>query len=106
MQHWQYNVIITQATGVIKYSVSNSVEEKGTIVNRKKLLVHVLSLCEELVIIHEESRSSTNKHFLWIYHAVLYILMINLLRSEVLECVHVITHRVLAPSHHDLYKHT
>ena len=67
MQHWQYKVIITQATGVIKYSVSNSVKEKGTIVNRKKLLVHVLSLCEELVIIHEESRSSTNKHFLWIY---------------------------------------
>ena len=36
VQHWQYNVIVTQTTGAIKYSVSDSVEEKGTIVNRKK----------------------------------------------------------------------
>ena len=67
VQHWQYNVIVTQATGVIKYSVSDSVEEKGTIVNRKKLPVHVWSVCEELAIKHEESRSSTNKQSLWIY---------------------------------------
>ena len=29
MQLWQYNVILTQNTGAIKYSVSDSVEEKG-----------------------------------------------------------------------------
>ena len=39
MQHWQYNVIVTQTTGAIKYSVSDSVKEKGTTVNRKKPLV-------------------------------------------------------------------
>ena len=38
MRHWQ--VIVTQTTGAIKYSVSDSVEEKGTIVNRKKPSVH------------------------------------------------------------------
>ena len=37
MRHWQYDVIVTQTTGVIKYSVIDSVDEKGTIVNRKKL---------------------------------------------------------------------
>ena len=31
-----YNVIVTQNTGAIKYSVSDSVEEKGTTVKRKK----------------------------------------------------------------------
>ena len=61
MQHWQYNVIVTQNTGAIKYSVSDSVEEKGTIVKRKKPPINVWSACEELAIIHEESRSSTNK---------------------------------------------
>ena len=35
MQHWQYNVIVTKTAGAIKYSVSDSVEEKGTIVNRR-----------------------------------------------------------------------
>ena len=34
-------LIVTQITGAIKYSVSDSVEEKGTTVNRKKPLVHV-----------------------------------------------------------------
>ena len=65
MRHWQYNVIVTQNTGVIKYSVSDSVEEKGTIV--KKPPVNVWSVCDELGIMHEESRSSTNKQSLWIY---------------------------------------
>ena len=41
LQHWQYNVIVTQTTGAIKYSVSDSVKEKVTIVNRKKPPVHV-----------------------------------------------------------------
>ena len=40
VQHWQYNVIVTQTTGTIKYSVSNTVKEKGTIVNRMKPPVH------------------------------------------------------------------
>ena len=66
VQHWQYNVIVTQTIGAIKYSVSDSVEEKGTIV-KKKPPVNVWSVCEELAIIHEESRSSTNKQSLWIY---------------------------------------
>ena len=39
----------------------DSVEEKGTIVKKKKSPVNVWSACEELAIIHEESRSSTNK---------------------------------------------
>ena len=66
VRHWQ--VIVTQITGVIKYSVSDSVEEKGTIVNRKKPSVHVWSVCEGLAIIHEESKlRSTNKQSLWIY---------------------------------------
>ena len=43
-------MIVTQTTGAIKYSVSDSVEGKGTIVNRKKLLVHVWSVCEKLAI--------------------------------------------------------
>ena len=60
-------MIVTQITGTIKYSISDSVKEKGTIVNRKKPPVHVWSMCEELVIIHKESRSSTNKQSLWIY---------------------------------------
>ena len=34
---------------------------------RKKPPVNVWSVCEELAIIHEESRSSTNKQLLWIY---------------------------------------
>ena len=63
----QYNVILTQNTGAIKYSVSDSVKEKGNIVKRKKLPVNVWSACEELAIIHEESKSSTNKQLLWIY---------------------------------------
>ena len=62
MRHWQ--VIVTQTTGAIKYSVSGSVEEKGTIDNEKKLSVHVWSVCEELAIIHKESKSSTNKQSL------------------------------------------
>ena len=32
---WQYNMIVTQSTGAIKYSFSDSVEEKGTIVRKK-----------------------------------------------------------------------
>ena len=66
-KHWQYNVIVTQTTGAIKYSVSDSVEEKDITMNRKKLPVHVWSVCEELAIIHKESRNSTNKQLLWIY---------------------------------------
>ena len=54
-------MIVTQAAGAITYSVSDSVEEKGTIVNRKKLPVHVWSVCEEFAIKHKESRSSTDK---------------------------------------------
>ena len=57
MQHWQYNVIVTQTTGAIKYAVSDSVKEKGTTLNRKKPLVHVSSVCQELAIIHEESKA-------------------------------------------------
>ena len=68
LRHWQYNVIVTQTTGVIKYSVSGSVEKKGTIVNKKKLPVHVWSVCEELAIIHEESRSTTKKQSLCIVY--------------------------------------
>ena len=60
-------MIVTQNIGAIKYSVSDSVEEKGTIVKRKKPPVNVWSVCEELVIIHKESRSNTNKQSLWIY---------------------------------------
>ena len=67
MRHWQYNVTVTQNTGAIKYSVSDSVEEKGTIVKRKKPPVNVWSACEKLTIIHEKFRSSTNKQSLWIY---------------------------------------
>ena len=52
---------MTQNTGSIKYSVSESVKEKGTTVKRKKLPVNVWSVCEKLVIIHEESRSGTNE---------------------------------------------
>ena len=54
-------MIVTQNTGSIKYSVSDSVEEKGTTVKRKKSPVNVWSVCEELAIIYEESRSGTNK---------------------------------------------
>ena len=61
MRHGQYNVIVTQTIGMIKYSVSDSVEEGRIIVNRNKPPVHVWSVCEELAIKHEESRSSTNK---------------------------------------------
>ena len=60
-------MIVTQNTGAIKYSVSGSVEEKGTTVKTKKPPVNAWSVCEELAIIHEESRSSTNKQSLWIY---------------------------------------
>ena len=63
-------MIVTQNTGAIKYSVSDSVEEKGTTVKRKKPPVNVWSVCEELAIIHEESRSSTNKQSPWIYYTV------------------------------------
>ena len=63
-------MIVTQTTGAIEYSVSGSVEEKGTIDNKKKLSVHIWSVCEELAIIHEESKSSTNKQSLWIYSIV------------------------------------
>ena len=45
-------------TDAIKYLVSDSVEEKGKIV--KKPSVNVWSVCDELGIMHEESRSSTN----------------------------------------------
>ena len=53
MRHRQYNAIVTQTTGVIKYLVSDSVKEKGTIVNRKKPPVHVWSVCEELALKYE-----------------------------------------------------
>ena len=33
-------MIVTQATGAIKYEVNDSVKEKGPIVNRKKPPVH------------------------------------------------------------------
>ena len=61
LRHWQYNVIVTQNTGVIKYLVSDSVEEKGTTVKREKPPVNVWSVCEELAIMHKEFRSGTNK---------------------------------------------
>ena len=35
LRHWQYNMIVIQNTGVIKYSVSDSVEEKGTTMKKK-----------------------------------------------------------------------
>ena len=35
LRHWQYNMIVIQNTGAIKYSVSDSVEEKGIIVKKK-----------------------------------------------------------------------
>ena len=47
----EYNVIVTQTTGAIKHSVSDSVEEKGTTVNRKKPPVHVWSVFEEMTIL-------------------------------------------------------
>ena len=53
VRHRQYNAIVTQTTGVIKYLVSDSVKEKGTIVKRKKPLVHVWSVCEELALKYE-----------------------------------------------------
>ena len=34
LRHWQYNMIVIQNTGAIEYSVSDSVEEKGTIVKK------------------------------------------------------------------------
>ena len=64
-------MIVTQTTGAIKYSVSDSVEEKGTIVNRKKPLVHVWLVCEELAIKHEESRRST-KNSRYGYTSIVY----------------------------------
>ena len=64
LQHWQYNMIVTQNTGAIKYSVSDTVEEKGTIVKKEPPVNHPVV---ELGIIHEEFRSSTNKQSLWIY---------------------------------------
>ena len=51
-------MIVTQNTGAIKYSVIDSVEEKGTIV--KKPPVNVWSVCDELGIMHEESMQ---KHY-------------------------------------------
>ena len=45
VQRSQYNVIVTQTTGAIKYLVSDSVEEKGTMVNIKKPPVHVWPVC-------------------------------------------------------------
>ena len=50
-------MIVTQSTGVIKYLVSDYVKEKGTIVNRKKPLVHVWSMCEELPIKQKNSEA-------------------------------------------------
>ena len=48
-------MIVTQNTGAIKYSVSDSVKGKGTTVKRKKTPVYyVWSVCEELAIVHEE----------------------------------------------------
>ena len=49
----------------------DSVEEKGTIV-KKKPPVNVWSVCDELAIIHKESRSNTNKQLLWIYQYCVY----------------------------------
>ena len=67
LRHWQYNVIVTQSTGAINCSVSDSVEEKGT-TEKKETAINVWSVCEELAIIHEESRGSTNKQqSVWIY---------------------------------------
>ena len=65
---------------MIKYSVSDSVEEKATIVKRKRSSVNVWSVCEELAIIHEEFRSSTNnsRHG----YIILYTLMKTLLRLK------------------------
>ena len=65
-------MIVTQNTGAIKYSVSDSVKEKGTTVKRKKLPVNVWSVCEELAIIHEESTSGTNKQSIWMYQYTVY----------------------------------
>ena len=62
MRRWQYNVIVTQNIGAIKYSVSDSVEEKGTILKRKELPVNVWSVCGKLTTIHEESRGSTKNN--------------------------------------------
>ena len=73
-------MIVTQNTGAIKYSVSDSVEEKGTIMKRKKPPVNSWSVCEKLTIIHEESRSSTETVAMDI--SVLYTLMKTLLRLK------------------------
>ena len=91
VRHWQYNVILTQNTGAIKYSVSNSVKEKGTIVKRKKPLVNVWSACEELAIIHEESSSSTNKLSLYGYISTVYFDE-NLTKIKVVVIYGICTH--------------
>ena len=57
-------MILTQNTGAITYSVSDSVEEKGIIVKKEP---PVYDQVVELAIIYEESRSSTDKQSLWIY---------------------------------------
>ena len=64
-------MIVSQNTDAIKYSVSDSVEEKGKIV-KKKPPVNVWSVCDELGIMHEESRSSTNKQSLYGYISTVY----------------------------------
>ena len=67
LRDWHHNVIETENTGATKYSVCDSVEEEGYNCERKKPPVKVWSVFEELAIIHQESRSSTNKQSLWIY---------------------------------------
>ena len=71
VRHWQVTAV-TQISGVIKYSVSDSVEEKGTIVNRKKPSVHVWSVCEGLAIIHEESKLRRTNKQLYGYISIVY----------------------------------
>ena len=59
-------------SGPVTYSVSDSIKEKGTIVKRKKPSINVWSVCEDLAIIHKESRSNTNKQSLYGYISFVY----------------------------------
>ena len=82
MQHSQYNIIVTQNTGAIEYSVSDSVEEKGTIVNRKKPPVYVWSVHVWRISNNTGRIQKQYKQTVTMDISVLYILMKTLLRLK------------------------
>ena len=65
-------MIVIQNTGAIKYSLSDSVEEKGTTVKRKKTPINVWSVCEELAIIQEENPEAVQINSLYGYISTVY----------------------------------